>query len=42
MFIKIIRNIGIHTEKSIDIISDFAIVIDKSFKKYITTLIKTP
>jgi hypothetical protein len=32
-FIKIIRNIGIHTEKSTDIMPDLAIVIDKSFKK---------
>jgi hypothetical protein len=36
------RNIGIHTEKSTDIISDLAIVIDKSFRKYKITLIKTP
>jgi hypothetical protein len=32
-FIKTIRNIGIHTEKSTDIMPDFAIVIDKSFRK---------
>ena len=32
-FTKIMRNIGIHTEKSTDIMPDLAIVIDKSFRK---------